>query len=595
MTTLRRFSILFVVMAILVALPAIAFAGEIDVEDEVYGGIYSEEFNSAADLDALAVAGGGRVTFGGTFHHIAENDGTCCGWSNTRELLNQVWLGKATPFANVVVNGASAWSIGNTTTYDAKINEWASHVEQYLNKGEGRGVIIAPLQEANGTWVSYGCDPVSFRKAYQKFVNIFRGRGIDETKVRWAFAPNGWTSPGCGSIADYYPGDSYVDVLAFSGYNFGNCVSGGSWVPPAWVVDGPINDLAAINPTKPIIVAQTAAPKSCSPRAPSGDQAQWVRDLFSHLRAKDNVAGFVWFNQFKPEFGVNMDWRVWDPNWVSQGWKDGIRAADYRWPLSGWFAPGSLTIAPPSLEDGVRPCPSGTCDSFGVISSGGEWSLWSALSAEATKNNFYYGNPGDVAFMGDWNGDGAATPGLYRQSDGFVYLRNANSEGNADVTFFFGNPGDFPLVGDFDGDGDDTVSIYRQSQAKVYVVNQLGVNGGGLGKADFSFFFGNPGDNPFVGDFNGNGKDSVGLHRSSTGFVYFRNSLTQGNADLSFFYGNPGDVIMAGDWDGDNDDTVAVYRPSSGKVYVNLENTSGAADYSLYVGSRPIAVKWGRE
>jgi hypothetical protein len=28
---------------------------------------------------------------------------------------------------------------------------------------------------------------------------------------------------------------------------------------------------------------------------------------------------------------------------------------------------------------------------------------------------------------------------------------------------------------------------------------------------------------------------------------------------------------------------------------VNLQNTSGAADYSLYVGSKPIAVKWGRE
>ena len=598
MTTLRSFSVLFVVTAILVALPAIAFAGEIDVEDKVYGGIYSEKFLPRDDLNALASAAGGKVTFGGTFHDVLAPDGVTEGWSNVRESLNSIWAAQATPFVNVTIGSASAFSVANGS-YDAQINTYASRVEQYLDLGGGRSLIIAPMQEMNGSWVPYGCTSGNFKAAYQRIVDIFRGRGIDETKVRWAFAPNGWTSPGCGSISDYYPGNSYVDIMAFSSYNFGLCVQYGVWGSPGYTLDGSINALAAINPTKPIIVAQTAAPSWCSSGATGGDQAQWVRDLFIHLRAKDNVAGFVWFNERKLEnFGVTMDWRVWIPNWVSPGWDgpDGIAGANHKWPLTDWFAPGPLTIAPPSLEEGVRPCPeSGTCDSIGVISGGGEWSLWSALSAEATTNNFYYGNPGDVAFMGDWNGDGTATPGLYRQSDGFVYLRNANSQGNADVTFFFGNPGDYPLVGDFDNDGHDTVSIWRQSQARVYVVNQLGQNGGGLGQADFSFFFGNPGDNPFVGDFNGNGQDTIGLHRSSTGFVYFRNSLTTGNASQSFFYGNPGDVILAGDWDGDLDDTVAVYRPSSGKIYVNLDNTSGAADYSLYVGSRPIAVKWGRE
>ena len=42
--------------------------------------------------------------------------------------------------------------------------------------------------------------------------------------------------------------------------------------------------------------------------------------------------------------------------------------------------------------------------------------------------------------VGDWNCDGIDTPGLYRQSDGFVYLRNSNTQGVADIRFFFGNP-----------------------------------------------------------------------------------------------------------------------------------------------------------
>ena len=209
-------------------------------------------------------------------------------------------------------------------------------------------------------------------------------------------------------------------------------------------------------------------------------------------------------------------------------------------------------------------------------------------------DGFFFGNPGDVPFMGDWNGDGVATPGLYRQSDGYVYLRNSNSQGNADIKFYFGNPGDVPIVGDFNGNGRDTVSIYRPSNQTFHIINQLGSNDAGLGAADYSYLFGNPGDLPFVGDFDGNGIDSVGLYRQSSGFVYFRNSLTTGIAELEFYYGNPGDVILAGDWDGDGDDTVAVYRPSDGRVYINLSNAPTVADYYVYVGTYPNAVAWQR-
>jgi hypothetical protein len=196
--------------------------------------------------------------------------------------------------------------------------------------------------------------------------------------------------------------------------------------------------------------------------------------------------------------------------------------------------------------------------------------------------------------MGDWDGDGVATPGLYRQSDGFVYVRDSNTQGVADREFFFGDPGDFPLVGDFDGDGRDSVSIWRASEARVYVINELGVDGAGLGVAEYSFEFGNPGDAPFVGDFDGDGVDSVGLYRESTGFVYFRNSLDSGAADASFFYGDAGDRILAGDWDGDGDDTVAVYRPSEATVYMNFENEPGVADWSGLVGDHPYVLAAAR-
>jgi hypothetical protein len=175
-------------------------------------------------------------------------------------------------------------------------------------------------------------------------------------------------------------------------------------------------------------------------------------------------------------------------------------------------------------------------------------------------------------------------------------LRNSNTQGIADIRFFFGNPGDVPIVGDFNGNDCDTVSIYRPSEGRVFIINELGVNDGGLGAADFAYFFGNPGDKPFVGDFNNDGTDTIGLHRESTGFVYFRNSHTQGVADNSFFFGNPGDRFVAGDWTADGTDTPGIFRPGNTTWYFRYTNTQGNADDSLTWGASgwlPVAGKFG--
>jgi hypothetical protein len=244
----------------------------------------------------------------------------------------------------------------------------------------------------------------------------------------------------------------------------------------------------------------------------------------------------------------------------------------------------SLLAAQPSVRV-VPTCPEGAvCDTVAFQEVGGRFDLWHTLVPNADLTSFYFGNPGDVPFSGDWDCDGVQTPGLYRRSDGYVYLRNSNSEGVADISFFFGDPGDFPLAGDFDSDGCDTVSIYRPAEQQFYVINDLGSNDGGLGAAEYSFLFGDAGDKPFVGDFDGDGVDTVGLHRESTGLVYFRNANSTGIADLEFIYGDPGDKIVAGDWEGDGTDTVGVYRPSEDIFFIKHTNEQGVADASFHAG-----------
>jgi len=235
-----------------------------------------------------------------------------------------------------------------------------------------------------------------------------------------------------------------------------------------------------------------------------------------------------------------------------------------------------------------------SADSNGLVDPvTGKWWLMDCVNASVS--SFYYGNPADVPFMGDWDCDGLATPGLFRPSDALAYLRNSNTQGIADISFFFGNPSDVPLAGDFNGDGCDTLSIYRPSQARFYIINTLGEDGGALGAAEYSFLFGNLGDRPVVGDWDGDGVDEIGLHRETAGLFYWRNTLDTGVADGSIIFGNPGDRFVAGDWGVvDGVDTPAVHRWTS--HYFRHTLTSGNADSQMEFGKPgwiPVAGDFG--
>jgi parallel beta-helix repeat protein len=241
--------------------------------------------------------------------------------------------------------------------------------------------------------------------------------------------------------------------------------------------------------------------------------------------------------------------------------------------------------------------PTGLCQEEPVALVDTTQGKWYLRHDADNVTSFYYGNPGDIPFMGDWDCDGEATPGLFRTSDAFAYLRNSNSQGNANIRFFFGNPSDIPLAGDFNGDGCDTLSIYRPSEARFYIVNELGENDGGLGPAEYSFLFGDIGDKPVVGDWDGDGVDEIGLHREATGLFYWRNTLDTGIADGTIFFGDPGDRFVAGDWGiVDGKDTPAVFRPSNAMFYFRFTLTEGIADTQYAFGESgwlPVAGSFG--
>ena len=211
----------------------------------------------------------------------------------------------------------------------------------------------------------------------------------------------------------------------------------------------------------------------------------------------------------------------------------------------------------------------------------GEWHLGDGLG---NVNTFFYGAPGDIPLVGDWDCDGLDTVGMFRPNNGFVYLRNSNDFGTADLEFFYGMGGDVPFVGDWDGDGIETPGMYRPDDGFAYPTNSIPPDGD-VGYGELEFFFGLVGDQVFSGDWDGDGTDTLGIARN--GKMFLRNTNDTGVADTEFFFGSPADLAFGGDPDGDGRDGIFLYRPPSGFTYFTNEPPTGdvaPTDGSLFFG-----------
>lgn len=175
---------------------------------------------------------------------------------------------------------------------------------------------------------------------------------------------------------------------------------------------------------------------------------------------------------------------------------------------------------------------------------------------------------------------------------GYWYLRDSLSSGPAEGCFPFGDAGDVPVTGDWDGNGSKTPGVFRPSTGTWYLSNDA------AGRAvDAVLRFASPGDVPVAGDWDGDGRDSVGAFRPGNGTWYLRNALSSGGADRAVRYGSPGDQPVAGDWDRDGVDSLGVFRAATGTWYL-ANGLSGRADGAFRYGSpgdRAVVGDWNAD
>ncbi|MBS0208255.1 MAG: VCBS repeat-containing protein [Planctomycetes bacterium] len=209
-----------------------------------------------------------------------------------------------------------------------------------------------------------------------------------------------------------------------------------------------------------------------------------------------------------------------------------------------------------------------------------------------------FGGQGDQPVIGDWDGDGKDDIGVFGPTWGDDDARAADHAGLPDAdnrdhrgaknwnaatertshglirlgsnatakpltvrhTFFFGAAGDVPVVGDWNGDGIDTVGIFRRGR---WVLDADG--DGRFSEGDASFDLGAEQDRPVVADFDGDGKTNVGVYRRGTWLLDVNGDRRLTDADGKYQFGTPTDVPVVADFHGDGKLLLGVYRNDGSK------------------------------
>ncbi|MEZ7898819.1 MAG: sugar-binding protein [Flaviflexus sp.] len=161
------------------------------------------------------------------------------------------------------------------------------------------------------------------------------------------------------------------------------------------------------------------------------------------------------------------------------------------------------------------------------------------------------------------------------------FVANSWTTTSADETVVFGRKGDEVLVGDWDGDGKDTLGVRRGNQ--FFLDNSIK-----SGNADISFRYGKATDEVLVGDWDGDGTDTTAIRRGNA--FHVKNTLVGGSSDVSFRYGKATDEAYVGDFDGDDTDTITVRRGNTFYVANALAGGPAAAQFNYGKASDEVFI-----
>ena len=292
-------------------------------------------------------------------------------------------------------------------------------------------------------------------------------------------------------------------------------------------------------------------------------------------------------------FSRNLRGQSW-----SSWWNQSRKASSLR---RSKTSRSQTCVALESLEPRVVMSAAPLADQVGVIRDGHTWYLPPAATATGVQETRGYGLPGDQFLTGDWNGDGAQDLVVVRPNPegGLTWLIDLGNDNVPDLQHKYGLAGDTAVLGDWNGDGSDDPGVVRANPAAGRLDWYLDTS-----RVEYAnptsraYGLTSRGHRPVVGDWNGDGRDDLGVVENGANGLLTWLLDTNGDkfADITREYGLVAQKHspIVGDWNGDGRDDLGVTVKENGGLTWLLD-TSGDkfADITKFYGlsgDRPIVV-----
>lgn len=203
---------------------------------------------------------------------------------------------------------------------DGRYNVYLDSCAALFASQPGR-VIVRLMHEPNLNRYHWGVTrdnygpaaPAVYQRLWRHIVGRVRSSlGPASVRVQFAFCVNAESVPGPGNAADaawntiaaYYPGAAWADLLGVDGYNWGDTQTPAkhgwqsSWRSFESVLGPAVDELRSLAPGQPMHVFE------CASAPTGGDKTAWLRAAAATARAWD-LAAVCWFEADK-----EVDWRL---------------------------------------------------------------------------------------------------------------------------------------------------------------------------------------------------------------------------------------------------------------------------------------------
>ncbi len=257
------------------------------------------------------------------------------------------------------LKGPDSFSLDNILAgkWDAYIDRWAAGAKAF-----GRPMLVSFCNEMNGDWFPwsgtyYGdqshaervgarplpgggfAGPEEFKRAWRYVVDRVRAHG--GSNVQWVFHANNYSDPQekWNAIAQYYPGPQYVDWLGLSIYGKQER-NQDHWMDfDEDLLEEPYADLGAVDPTKPIIIAEFGVGEFPD----IGSKATWIAHAFASMSSAKYPrikAAVYWHERWQNADGTYSNLRVNSSRETLQAFRAGV-ATDH-WLSAPVWSPASV-------------------------------------------------------------------------------------------------------------------------------------------------------------------------------------------------------------------------------------------------------------